>query len=242
MNDLTIRQNQLPDDIKDLSKFVLVGREKLNSVRAEIKAIDKLNLAREVRDQKRDEARMMSEALLDAEVKLGDLFKDIPKESGKRTDIKPTDSAVGRLGKTKKETISDLGFSEKQAERFETLADNKDVVEFVKAEARENDDIPTRTRVLDMVQYQKKKEEVAYDKYMDGDKKYRELDKILRQIDKLEFTDEDCDALVYWNKDFGAVFTIDDTLKDISRAVKKLNNIHINLLKTKGNNNGTKRY
>jgi len=35
-----VQQNaQLPDTMEDLSKFVLVGREKLNAVRAEIRAI-----------------------------------------------------------------------------------------------------------------------------------------------------------------------------------------------------------
>ena len=57
----------LPDKIEDLSKFILVGREKLNSVRAEIRAINKLKLAQEVREQKRMEAKMIAEAVLDAE-------------------------------------------------------------------------------------------------------------------------------------------------------------------------------
>ena len=51
----TTKQN-LPANIEDLSKFVLVGREKLVAVKAEIRAIEKVELAQEVRDQKRDEA------------------------------------------------------------------------------------------------------------------------------------------------------------------------------------------
>lgn len=97
MNTLTIQQTNLPSTIEDLSQFVLVGREKLVSVRAEIRAIDKLNLAQEVRDQKKEECLMLSEALLDAEVKLGDLLKQIPKIPGMRTDLKPTDSSVEKL-------------------------------------------------------------------------------------------------------------------------------------------------
>jgi len=42
---------QLPVNIEDLSKFVLVGREKLISVKAEIRAIDKVGFAKEVREQ-----------------------------------------------------------------------------------------------------------------------------------------------------------------------------------------------
>ena len=45
-------QSNLPVTIEDLSKFVLVGREKLVAVKAEIRAIDKVGLATEVRNQK----------------------------------------------------------------------------------------------------------------------------------------------------------------------------------------------
>ncbi|MBO5004335.1 MAG: hypothetical protein J6D03_03610 [Clostridia bacterium] len=87
---IVIQNQNLPDKIEDLAKFVLVGREKLTSVRAEIRAIDKVQLAQEVREQKKEEAQMLAEALLDAEVKIGDLLKQIPKAQGKRTDIKTT--------------------------------------------------------------------------------------------------------------------------------------------------------
>lgn len=88
--EIIIRNQNLPNTIEELAKFVLVGREKLVSVRAEIRAIDKLELAEEVREQKREEAQMLAEALIDAEVRIGDLLKEIPKAQGARTDIKTT--------------------------------------------------------------------------------------------------------------------------------------------------------
>ena len=84
MPDITAYQENLPDNLKDLSAFVLVGREKLTAVRAEIRAIEKLELAEEVRQQKREEARMLGEALLDAEVRIGELTKRIPKDNSFR--------------------------------------------------------------------------------------------------------------------------------------------------------------
>ncbi|MFL0197352.1 hypothetical protein ACJDU8_17555 [Clostridium sp. WILCCON 0269] len=41
MSSIVPRPNNLPDNIGDLSKFVLVGREKLVPVKAEIRVIDK---------------------------------------------------------------------------------------------------------------------------------------------------------------------------------------------------------
>lgn len=55
MTDLIVRKNNLPATIEDLSKFVLIGRDKLQAVRAEISALQKLNVAEEVLAQKRAE-------------------------------------------------------------------------------------------------------------------------------------------------------------------------------------------
>ena len=162
MQEGIIIQNQnLPDKIEDLAKFVLVGREKLVSVRAEIRAINKLELAEEVREQKREEAQMLAEALIDAEVRIGDLLKQIPKASGgdrKSEQIKNRTVAKFENTETKQEVITRLGFNKDQAQRFETMASNKDIVEQVKAEARENEDIPTRTRVLQLVKEKTREE------------------------------------------------------------------------------------
>lgn len=92
----TYQQSRLPGTLEDLSRFVLVGREKLTSVRAAIRAIDKVQLAQEVRDQKMEEARMLSEALLDAEVRLGEMTKQIPRatKGNQYTGKMVTDSGV----------------------------------------------------------------------------------------------------------------------------------------------------
>ena len=80
MSELIVsRENKLPATIEDLSKFVLVGRGKLVAVRAEIRAIEKVGLAQEVRTQKLAEAQDIAEAVLDAEVRIGELMSATPK-------------------------------------------------------------------------------------------------------------------------------------------------------------------
>ena len=165
MQEEIIIQNQnLPNTIEDLAKFVLVGREKLTAVRANIRAIDKLQLAEDVREQKKEEAQMLAEALLDAEVRIGDLLKQIPKNKEfKGNQYREVNSHLCENTKkqeTKQEIIQRLGFNKDQANRFETLSSNKEIVEQVKAEARENEDIPTRSRVLQLVRQKTKEEEI----------------------------------------------------------------------------------
>lgn len=164
MNELTQYQGGVPDTPQDLAKFILFGQQKLVSVRAEIKAIKDLKLAQEVEAQKMEEARMLSEALLDAQVLIGEMTRCIPHAPADRgnqyTGGKTTPLSVSQ--KPKKEVIAELGFTPKQVERFEILANNKDLVEQVKQEARENDDIPTRSHVISLAQHRKKQQEAQY--------------------------------------------------------------------------------
>lgn len=78
MNNLTKVKQNLPNIIEDLAKFVLVGREKLTAVRANIRAINKLQLAEEVREQKREEQTAIQKNVHNAIYKI--LCIDISKE------------------------------------------------------------------------------------------------------------------------------------------------------------------
>lgn len=163
MNELTVKEfADLPAKIEDLAKFVLFGREKLKSVRAEIRAIDQLTLATDVREQKLAEAQMLSGALLDAERKIGEFTLKLPKDNsfkGNRWQKLTGEHSLQEEQppreeppiKSKAERIKELGFERNQVRRFEVLAKNPEVVEQVKREAQENDDIPTRSRVLQLV-------------------------------------------------------------------------------------------
>ncbi len=60
---------------------------------------------------------------VDAEVRIGQLFKALPKASGERTDLQPSTTG-GTRSTTKKATIEKSGFGKMQASRFETLAEH----------------------------------------------------------------------------------------------------------------------
>lgn len=146
MNEIVTNTANLPANIEDLSKFVLVGREKLTAVRAEIRAIQKVGLAKEVAEQKRQEAQQLAEAVIDAEVRIGELMRQIPKASGRNQyteDCLPT--------KTKQQTLEDNGFSRDIGNQFEQMSKHPEAVAAAKAEAREADDIVTRSAVLDKI-------------------------------------------------------------------------------------------
>lgn len=141
MNELSTTAKQLPDNLEDLSKFTLIGREKLNAVRAEIRAIEKVGLAKEVHEQKLQEAQEIAEAVLDAETKIGELTAQMQKASNQYAK----DNGVHS---TKAQQLEQIGISEKQKQRFETLARHPETVEKAKADARAEGRIVTRQDVL----------------------------------------------------------------------------------------------
>lgn len=153
---LTTQNNQLPATMDDLAKFVLIGRDRMAAVRAEISAINRLGLAQEVREQKLAEAQQMSEVVLDAEVKLGQLIAAMPTAQGARTDVEHSNNAV-----TKFEALKEIGFDKMQANRLETLAKHPEIVAQAKAEAREQNDIVSRSFVLEKIKAKEREQKQA---------------------------------------------------------------------------------
>ncbi len=141
---LATQRAGLPVKFEDLRKFVLVGRDKLAAVKAEIHAIDKLEIATGVKEQKREEAVWLAGALLDAELRMGEL---LPK--------------IERLGSTRGTKWLPTGITKKQSHYFQTLAANPEIVEQVKADAFQEDDLPTRSEVLRRVKERQREAERA---------------------------------------------------------------------------------
>lgn len=247
----TYQQSGLPDKIEDVAHFLLIAPEKATALRAEIRAINKVGLAKEVYDQKLEEQRRLCDMILDASVRLGEMTKEIPKATRgtganqykkaendntvhfsngeipkserSRTDIKLVDSTAQQ---TKSEAIRDLGFSPKQVQRFETLADNRDLVELEKVKAREENRMPTRTNVIDMAQERKKRMAGDIDR-IDTDGKYAKafvhaVHAPLMIADNLD----DVAGAVWRNADGN----VSSDIEDIDAAIQALTTIKTKLL------------
>lgn len=147
--ELTKHNSTLPVKLEELAQFVLFGREKLTAVRALIRAMDKLEVAAEVRQQKIGEAQDLADALLDAEVRIGELFKAMPKATGSHWEEKRENkSSTAATFTSKEQAAQQLGLDKHYVSRCQQLADNQDIVQQVKAEARDNDDIVNRSMAL----------------------------------------------------------------------------------------------
>ena len=67
MEDIQVLNRQLPTAVEDLAKYVMVGRERLVALQAELRAIDKVGMVDEIRQQKLLEAQDLADEVLLAE-------------------------------------------------------------------------------------------------------------------------------------------------------------------------------
>lgn len=161
MNDLANIEKQLPDTLEDLSRFALVGREKLTAVRAEIRAIKKVGLAKEVLEQKKAEAQEIAELVTLSEVKIGGMLNDVPKASGgDRKSENFKNRTVADFEKPKSEVLKDIGLKPDTAERYQKMAQHEDIVREAIAEARENDDVVSRSAILGKIKKKEKSDQI----------------------------------------------------------------------------------
>lgn len=147
MNEITQRGKQLPETIEELAQYSLIGREALVSVRAKINAMEKAGMAKAVIELTRSEAQDMADNVTMAEVRLGEILKEIPKATPNNNPFHENRPA-SNLVKTKAEVAEELGFNKDQVSQFQRMAEHEDVVREAMAEARENDDIISRSQVL----------------------------------------------------------------------------------------------
>ncbi len=165
MNELITHTTQLPDTLEDLTQFVLVGKSKLNAYMLKLRTVNRLTTAQEIRNQTLEETQELANALIAAEQRIGELLLAIPKASGgdRKSENFKNDSNVN-FEKTKAETISDMGYGEREARDYQQMAKNPDVVRKVIEDATAAGEVVTKSTV--MKQIQRAKEEARQEATM----------------------------------------------------------------------------
>lgn len=216
MNDLTIYQpGGLPAQPADLAKFIIVAQEKVKAVKAEIRAIQKLELAKEVYDQKMKEQREFQEVILLAYQRMGEITREIPKGSGRPSQkILPSSGKSfkiptgGNFEKPKSQAIQDLGLSTSQVNRMEQMAAHPDIVEEVVAESQAGKTEATQGEVLRRIKERERGKVIDL-----ADVRKERFERDMAEID------EDAKWAKAFVKATHAPFTIADHLDRVAAAV-----------------------
>lgn len=165
---ISYAESQLPDNLEDLTQFVLVGKAKLQAYMLKLQTVNKLSVAQEIRDQTLKEAQEISTALIAAEQRIGELLLAIPKQSGKRTDLETSSSCVEEV-KTKSETIKEQGYSKDEASDYQRMAKNPEIVQKVIEEAIANGEVVTKTQVMKEIKAAKEAQAALKDSQEEND-------------------------------------------------------------------------
>lgn len=242
MNQLaTYQPDSLPVQPSDLAKFMIVAQEKVKAVKAEIRAIQKLNLAKEVYAQKMEEQRRLQEVILLAYQRMGEITRELPKGSGgdrKSEDFKIPSS--GNFEKTKAQAIKDLGFSSSQVGRMEQMAAYPNIVEEVIAESQAGQTEATQGEVLRRIKEKDKVidlSKVRQEKFNQDMAQIDEDYEVIKEFHKAIYSPlklpvsnaETVSALMRVTRSPSDLFTRD--LDTLGEAIQKLQGIQIQLRK-----------
>ena len=153
MNEIiTAGQQMLPETIEDLTQFVLVGKAKLQAYMLKLQTVNKLSVAQEIRDQTLKEAQEISNAVIAAEQRIGELLLAIPKKSGARTDLSTSSEHVEEV-KTKAKTTAEQGYARQEAYDYQQMAKHPEVVKKVIQDATDKGEIVTKASVMREIKF-----------------------------------------------------------------------------------------
>ena len=140
----------LPATLNDLVPMSFIGQAAVTYYKAKIKVMDQLKMTEAQRKATLRDGQDAGEMFLDIEARIGELLPESGENLKKYPRIK---------GRTVKPTGADptigSGLSEKKRRDAKAIAKNPDIVKKIKAQASENEDIPTKVAVLNAINYKK---------------------------------------------------------------------------------------
>jgi hypothetical protein len=150
------QENLLPGKVEELVPLSFIGQAAVSFYRQKIKLMDQLKMTEDQRRATLRDGQDAGEMLLDIEARIGELAekeeraKPVPiyREGHRAKGAKPS----GQPPKHER-----LGIPEKRMQQSQAIHRHPDVVAKIKAQARENEDIPTKTAVLSEIKYEKEK-------------------------------------------------------------------------------------
>ena len=122
------------------STFLKIEQLEKEITRAEISAIKKLGLAKEVHAQKLKEAQDISEMVTLAKIKMGELLNELPKATPNNNKFHEIGTPAELVKTPKAEVIKEIGLNQTQAERLQIMAKNQDIVQASIAKAKDEGD------------------------------------------------------------------------------------------------------
>ena len=143
--DLAVKGKSLPAKIEELVPLSFIGAAAVKFYQTKVKLMDQLGMTEAQRKATLRDGQDAGEMLLSIEARIGELIQK--------------EVVVGRNKKTAPDAVvlSDLNMTRGRSHQAQAIHRNPAAVAAVIREARENEDIPTKTAVLKEIAFQKVK-------------------------------------------------------------------------------------
>jgi hypothetical protein len=143
----------LPATLDKLIPLSFIGKAAVSFYREKLAMMQALGIAEEQRKATLSDGQDAGEMLLDIEARIGEIADN---EASAAVFAPREKNGKFKEGKTGIAPKPDrLGISQKKMESAQKIHRNPGVVERIKAQARENEDIPTKTAVLNQINHER---------------------------------------------------------------------------------------
>ena len=183
---------QLPDNLVDLTQFVLVNKSKLNAYMLKLRTINKVPDAQAIHAQTLEEAQQVSAALIAAEKRIGEITRAIPKQSGGINQYNKEENST-RVEKSKSEIIAEMGYSKDEISDYQRMAKHPEIVNEVIEAKIAAGEIVTRADVMKQIKAHDKELKKKDAQLQQKDSKINELKSKISLLEKTLSNITDCD-------------------------------------------------
>ena len=174
---------QLPDNLVDLTQFVLVNKSKLNAYMLKLRTINKVPDAQAIHAQTLEEAQQVSAALIAAEKRIGEITRAIPKQSGGINQYNKEENST-RVEKSKSEIIAEMGYSKDEISDYQRMAKHPEIVNEVIEAKLAAGEIVTRADVMKQIKAHDKELKKKDAQLQQKDSKINELKSKISLLEK----------------------------------------------------------
>lgn len=153
--DLVVKNRMLPAKLDKLIPLSFIGQAAVTFYRSKVKAMTDLGMTEEQQKATLSDGQDAGKMLLAVEARIGELLPspgEMDKERARRKTGLPRRAPLGSL--------LPEGISHERSKCARAIARNPEAVAMVIAEAEENEDIPTKTAVLNRIRYEQEKARV----------------------------------------------------------------------------------
>ena len=147
--DLVVKNRMLPENIEDLVPLSFIGQAAVNFHREKVALMEKLGMAEEQKAATLADGQDAGRMLLTIEARIGELCEPLHMPDGDRKSEE---------FQRKRDTAENTGLNQYRRSAARTIARHPEAVAQVIQEAEDNEDIPTKTAVLNKVKADREKQ------------------------------------------------------------------------------------